>query len=228
MPFQPIDQGYDSNAVRQPNPRKPPRPDPPRPNGYLSFPGEDKCWLWVSELRTSFSISGQRAQSRRTRSYFPHNFAQPSFTVVCQCANQTIYSRTIEFIRSTQTSMDSSVHLWVIDATRYSGHRNIRGRHRSNVAEGYIKSVKREHGRFIYAPELSFEFVVERHLQPSGWRDDDSVTQRILPSWKEVIENGITAYAKDPDPDSSIAESDALIQGTSPLAPGPDGTLRPT
>jgi hypothetical protein len=212
MAFKRTDQGYDVNAAR--------RPTPPRPNGLLRFNGKD-CFLWVFEVQTGFSMAGTRAQSYRTRSFFPHNVVQPAFTVMCQCANQQIYGDTIEFIRNAQTSLTSSMTLAIVSRSLYDGHK-LKGAHEDNMAEGYIKHVPRAHNRHEYAPNLQFDFIVERYLSPSTWRDAKNQTPEILPSWKDIIEKKKRGFIPDPDP-----EQDQATLSSPLLTSGPNGENRP-
>lgn len=218
----PTNTGYDNRATRQIF--RGGKDAPPRPNGYLSFHGH-KCYLWVEELNTDFAMNIQRAQSYRTRTAFPRNFVQPVFNVRCQCANQRIYGDTTEFIRDAQTHLESAMQLYVVNVATYKGHRKLRGRHSGNAAEGYVRAVRREYGRFINAPTLSFDFVVERHLAPAGWDDGGNIRPKVLPTWKEVIEQGKRGFALDPDPIQTDNESNPLDRP--PLAPGPNGQTRP-
>jgi hypothetical protein len=219
----PTNTGYDVTATRKVFHGG--RKNPPRPNGYLDFHGT-KCYLWVDQLMADFAMNIQRAQSYRTRTAFPRNFVQPSFTVRCQCANQRIYADTVEFIRTTQTHLESATTLTVVNVATYKGHRKLRGRHRGNSAEGYVRAVRREYGRFINAPTLSFDFVVERHLSPSGWDDGENLSPKVLPTWKEVIEQGKRGFALDPDPPVPAADDGGTLDRP-PLAPGPNGENRP-
>jgi hypothetical protein len=215
----PTHTGYDNTATRQVF--RGGRDAPPRPNGYLSLHGH-KCYLWVEEITTDYAMNIQRAQSYRTRTAFPRNFVQPVFNVRCQCANQRIYGDTAEFIRQSQIQLESSLQLIVANVVTYKGNRKLRGRHRGNQAEGYIRSVRREYGRFINAPTLSFDFVVERSsLDPKG-----NLTPKVLPTWKEVIEQGKRGFALDPDPVDTNSDSSSTLDRP-PLAPGPNGQNRP-
>lgn len=213
MAFQRTDQGYDVTATQ--------KNLPPRPNGLLSK-GQQKVYLWVYEVQTGFSMSGTRGQSFRTRSFFPRNFVQPSFTVMCQSPNQENYANVIEFMRDAQTDIDSNINLAIVSRSLYTGY-NLKGAHEDNEMEGYIKTIPRTHNRFDYAPNFRFEFVVERFLAPATWADKP-VGNKVLPSWKDVIQEksqkGLIYQPPDP-------ETDAATLSSPLLTPGPDGEIRP-
>lgn len=218
MAFQPTRQGYDVVATAR-------QGTPPRANGRLHFAGgadgPREALLWVYEIQTGFAQAGSMGQSFRTRSYFPRSFVQPSFTVMCQCPNQEIYGDTIEFIRHTQVSFESSTKLEIGNVTTYKGTK-LKGAHSGNAAEGYIKTVRRAHTRHEYSPELTFEFIVERYLSPSEWRDQGNQTLQILPTWKEVIEQHMHSFVQSPDPVQDQAKPDNPI-----ITDGPNGQNRP-
>jgi hypothetical protein len=196
MPFQPFDRGYDVQTAR--------REEPIGANGFLTFRGVEKK-LWVYEVQSGFSMSGSTGQSYRTRSFFAHNMVQPAFTIACQCPNQDIYGDTVEFLRWTQTSFDSSLRLEVVprfvkDLPAHKGqaNRRLRGPHRAIIAEGYVKSVPREHERHVYAPELSFAFIVERML--AGLGSENPVQIRQLKNWNDIIhDQSKQGFIDDPD-----------------------------
>lgn len=224
MAFQKTNQGYDVTATQKATPQG--------ANGLLeSGISAASVDLWVYEVSTGFAMSGTTGQSARTRTFFPHNFVQPVFTVMCQAPNQEIYANTIEFIRKTQITFDFSLKLTVFNARhhrdlpRYAAN-SIKGRHFQNQAIGYIKSAPRSHQRHTYAPEFQFSFIVSRYLQPANWADKALYHTRPLKSWKDVIENSNAApYAQDPD--AKVGDSVAPYSDIVHVAPGPGGGLRP-
>lgn len=213
MAFQPTNKGYDVRAT------KGNRPNPVRPNGLLSKGGTN-VYLWVYEVQTGFSMSGTRGQSVRTRSFFPRNFVQPTFTVLCQSPNQENYANVMEFMRDAQTDIDSNVKLAIVSRSLYTGYK-LKGAHEDNDMEGYIKNAPRVHNRFEYAPNFRFDFVVERFLAPATWADKVA-SQRVLPSWKDVIESKKGAIYSPPDPVTDTATLSSPL-----LTPGPNGEIRP-
>ena len=153
--------------------------------------------LWVYEVQTGFSLSGTTGQSYQTRSFFPRNRVQQSITVLCQCPNQQNYADTVEWIRATQKSHSTSVKLAITTKVM-----PVKGQSLPLLVEGYIKSVPRSHRRFEYAPELRFDFLVERVDLPAAWADQLSAKElkgpRVLPTWKDVIEKQ-GKFRRDPD-----------------------------
>lgn len=210
MAYQRFDKGYDTNALGgwTRNERgeivRRKRPDPPRPNGQLTHPDPKigRIPLWVFEVSSDFAISGSTGQSYRTRSFFPHNFVQASYNVMCQCASQEIYGRTVEFIRDTQKALDDPVLLEIVSISQYRGTR-LKGSHEGNSAQGYIKSVQRAHSRHEYSPNLQFSLTVTQHLRPADWADT-AIPIKNFKTWKEIISDGV--FAPDPD-DSDLAET---------------------
>lgn len=211
--FQSTERGYDIQAVS--------KRTPPGSNAILeslSLPPDAAVRLWVSEIQIGFAMSGSTGQSFRTRSFFPRNFTQPTFTVFCQCPNQKIYGDTLEFIRTTQITFDQSLNFILLNAGS-KFNRTIKGSHSGNSAQGYIKSVKRSHERFTYSPDLQFDFVVERFLSPPDWMDKGNQTPSTLKSWSEIIMQHKNLLAKDPDQNSVSPDAIDPV-----LAPGPAGT----
>ena len=209
MAFQPTNLGYDTNATK--------KSTPVGANGLLTFPKLESKSLWIYEVNSTFGMAGSKAQSYRTRSFFPRNFIQPSFMVSCQFPNQETYADVVEFIRNTQTLLDSSLRLYI--TPRRMG---VKGLSEPFEAEGYIKSVSRSHERFVYAPELQFEFIIENQVFPVAWRDTKVQSPRKLRSWKEIIEQKKPGFLRDPDP-----KPEERPYTPPPHAPGPNGESRP-
>jgi hypothetical protein len=206
--------GYDTTAVVD--------RDPPRPNGWLTY-GKHEVPLWVFDVTTGFSMNGSTAQSPQTRTFFAKNFVMGPISVACQMPTQVHLGRLTEFVRRTHRGMQSSVKLEII-AGRPPGKFGRRlkygsGRHRNIAAEGYIRSIPREHMRHVYSPEITFDFVVERMIAPSAWADTP-VTVRRLKSWHDIVE-GVLKHDKNAsfegDPDANIDTSGATND-----APGPN------
>ena len=156
--------------------------------------------LWVQDVQTGFALNGSDGQSQDTRSYFPRNRIQQSIVVSCQFPNQTLYADALEWIHERQRDKSTSLSLWI-----FARKMPVKGKGEDIHAYGYIKNVMRKHERFVYAPELNFEFLVKRLAAPSGWRDSqETVKMTSLPSWKDVIEKYQT-FRDDPDAASEDA-----------------------
>src|SRR4051812_44921812 len=76
------------------------RPDPPKQNGWLMYNGQE-FGLWVFDVTTGFSMAGTTAQSARTRTFFAHNFQQPSISISVQFPSQKHSGDFAEFVRTT-------------------------------------------------------------------------------------------------------------------------------
>lgn len=176
-------------------------------NGRLysyTYHGSTSLPLWISDFQTSFQIVGTTAQAVRSRSFFAHNIAQPSFVVTCQFGDQQRYGKLIEMIRSSQLDLTSAMRLYVAryDSPSSTGDR-MRGNHTAIYAEGYVKSVKRRHERFVNSPELRFEFIVEKIINgPSGWKTDSTTPKKMM-TWNDIIADKDKTYQEDPDSDKA-------------------------
>lgn len=190
MPFQPTNAGYDTNAAR--------RPAPGGANGWLrNLLDDTEVPMWVYEVQTGFAMAGSVGQSPRTRSLFPHNMEQQQFTVMAQFPNQDLYAQVVEFIRSMQYKLSSSLLLQVVNRSGYQG-RKLKGVHRDLAVEGYVLRVPRAHRQFEYAPELRFDFVAERIRQPSQWVGE-KIEMKMLQTWRDVIEKKEGTFMPVPD-----------------------------
>jgi hypothetical protein len=208
-------QGYDYYAYHK-------RKDPPKPNGWLRYNG-DELPLWVFDVTTDFAMAGTTAQSRRTRTFFAHNFQQPAISVSVQLPSQAHLGKLAEFVRTTHLGMDSNTRLEII-AGWPTTSQNMKGPHQNIVAEGYVKTIPREHMKQVWAPELTFQFIVEKMISPAGWADSP-VTVRRLKSWHDIVA-GIMANSKGrafvDDPDAN--RPDPSNQSATPGVPGTVGT----
>jgi hypothetical protein len=196
------DQGYDYTYRRDDPNYRPNRPDPDKPNGWLMFNGQEVP-LWVFNVTTDFAMSGNTAQSARTRSFFAHNFQQPSIGVSVQLPSQRHLGDLAEFVRLTHRGMDSNTKLEIIGVKTAYGNGNMKGPHQNVAAEGYVKTIQREHMKQVWAPELTFQFVVEKMISPSEWADS-LPTIRKLKSWHDIVESIMAnskgkAFVADPD-----------------------------
>lgn len=196
---------------------------PPKSNGILEYKhgSGKKQKLWVYEVQTGFSLSGTTGQSQKVRSFFPRNRVQQSFMVMCQCPNQLEYGQTVEWIRESQQKQSTSVRLTIA-----AKNMPVKGKGSPILAEGYIKSVQRKHSRFEYAPELQFEFLVERIYSPDAWKDTQEVTIRRLKSWRDIIDNQVKSGFIRIDPDASPVEGGRSMPPVTP-APGQAGKENP-
>ena len=196
------DTGYDTNATQQPG-RK--------PNGWLTYDG-DEVKLWVYDVSTGWSMGGGAEQSSRTRTYFARNFQQPSFRVASQFPSQQHMAMVAQLVRRSHKGLDSSLLLEITSGSPVEvGNRKLKGVSEPIRAEGYIRSFPRVHERHIYAPEVTFDFVIERIDSPTAWKDS-AVKTRRLKSWHDIIEGVMkhdpnAGFVADPDADVTIPNS---------------------
>lgn len=184
-------------------------------NGYLQTKYDaakhGKVKLWVQDVSTGFSLNGSVAHSQNTRSFFPRNRVQQSIMVSCQFPNQTLYADAAEWIRKRHLSKATSTVL-MIKPTWLP----VRGMGDTIHVHGYIKAVERKHERFVYAPEMTIEFLVQQVLSPAGWVDENQDKQqglRVLQSWREVILNN-NAWRDGPDPPPEDPELGDIAEPT--------------
>lgn len=199
-PFQNTNRGYDVNAVAPSN--------GVGHNATLEW-GNTSMKLFVQEFSADFAISGSTSQSASTRSFYPRNIRQPSFVISCQTHNQNEYAKIVEFIRQAQKSIVSSFTINIIP--RKTG---VKGLGERFSAEGYIKSVARTHEQFVYAPEIIFEFIVEKQIAPTAWADDSpSQTPQKIQSWKDIITRRRIDFIDDPDRKTATKSDNSVVVG---------------
>lgn len=187
----------------------------------------DEIALWVYEIETSFSMDGALVQSVHHREFYPHNFVQPTLTVRGQTPNSFEYNRLSEFIReSHQKAVFYDESGYVSPAIRFElrggGHtteRNTKGYHQRLVLRGFVPKFGRGARRFEFSQNYEFDFVVTRSL--TGLMTDERVAGLQLKAWAEVV--------ADPSADGFVRDPDAGdFLDRPPLAPGPNGQMRPT
>lgn len=192
MPIVSKAKGYDTNATQVVG---------RRPNGWLTYRGQEVP-IWVQEVGTGFGMSGSTAQSSRTRTFFAHNFEAMTISVNCQFPSQQHMADAAELVRLSHLGLESAVFLEIL-GKRGPTSRKLKGASQNIAAEGYVENFPREHMQQVYAPEVSFNFTVERIISPRAWADSP-VTIRRLKSWHDIVE-GIMAhdpnagFASDPD-----------------------------
>lgn len=196
--------GYDTNASNR---------EGIKPNGWITYRGVE-VELWVSEVTTGWQMAGTTAQSSRTRTYFAHNFRQPQFSVTSQFPSQDLMAKVAQLIRVSHKGLDSALTLEITSGSPVNaGNRNLKGVSKPIRAEGYVESFTRIHERHVYAPEVTFNFVIERIDSPGEWADS-TVTIRKLKSWHDILE-GVMRH--DPnagfvsDPDANVATPGVII-----------------
>lgn len=201
--------GYDSRATKR---------DAVKPNGVLELLNggpDSRVNLWVAEVSTGWGMTGSAAQSSRTRTFFAHNWQQPSFTVVCQFPSQQHMALAAQLVRRSHKGLDSSLLLEIYSASPVNeGNRKLKGVSEPIRAEGHVKSFARVHERHVYAPDVTFDFVIERLDSPNAWRDTP-ITVRRLKSWHDILEGVMTH-----DPDSGFVDEPRSVQRPMPKRRG--------
>ena len=161
-------------------------------NAYLEDQDKNRVYMWVNDLRSDFSMAGTYAQSKKRRSFFPHNFVQPSMTISGQTPNQYQYNRIAEFVRKSQREVvqnDRRVLKFRCIATAEDTVRPIiKGSHQSISIDGYVQSMPRLAERWVNAPTFSFAFIVTYADKLLGL--DDQIVRRVkFKSILDVIKN---------------------------------------
>lgn len=192
--FQAFDRGYDVTFFGT--------DDAPKPNARLHFPwpGDKFVSLWVIDVSIDFGLAGSTAQSRTTRSFFPHNSIPPVITVQCIAPNQFLYGKTLETIRSSHRNLDTAcLHVFSGGIAPAGSHH--KGQHDAVAAEGYVQNARRHHTKHEYAPEFTIEFTVSNMISPYK---DQTVDQKGLLDWHDITQKIIaqdknSGFAEDPD-----------------------------
>lgn len=194
--------------------------------------------LWVNNVQSTFGISGQTAQSRMRRTFFPHNLAQTNYQVTGQCPSQAEYGRLTEFVRYAQVSTLTSETLMrlLIPASGIVATRNLKGRRKGVDLIGYVTDMPREHERHVMAPNYTFEFTISRSL--GDLFQDEAVKVAYIKSWNDIFENPHfqAQFIEDPDrtlhddhPADTIHVTPAPTRGSRPpviVPPGKGPTRR--
>lgn len=198
----------------------------------------ERVYLWVNEVTANFELAGTMAQSKRKRSFFAHNFVQPSLTIAGQTPNSFQYNRLAMFIRQNQLDATRLESGSVTDFLRFviwkkgaSAKRGHRGAHRPIDIEGYVKTISAGAERFVNAPDYGFEFIITRANNFLGLQDEVILRTKLM-SLTQIIKSKDYGFAfeKAPKPiNSDFGETDGdFTIHPSPNTPGPGGEPRPT
>lgn len=164
-------------------------------------PESAEIGLWVYDVAADFKVAGQRAQSPKTREFYPRNFVQPVLSVKAQVPTNYEFNRLAEFIRHThkravffdQHNLDTPAITFILQRRGRSTARGTKGGHQGLRIEGFIPSAPRGAKRFEFAHEVEFEFVVTRSKY--GLMRDEATVARKLLSWAEVVTKGADGLA---------------------------------
>lgn len=160
-------------------------------NGLLRDSKGRSVGLWINDISADFSMVGSTAQSKRKRSFYPHNFAQPMLVIAGQTPNQYQHARLAEFIRKSQleaTLSDLNVLQLTVLAGGDAKARTTRGRHIGIDVKGYIDRGTRTAEVGVQAPPFSFNFIITEANKLLGM-DDEPVRKLQFKSIMDVVEN---------------------------------------
>ena len=161
-------------------------------NGLLRDSKGQSVGLWINDISADFSMVGSTAQSKKKRSFYPHNFAQPMLVIAGQTPNQFQHARLAEFIRRSQlaaTLNDLNVlHLTVLAGGEKTARNITRGRHIGIDVKGYIDRGSRTAEVGVQAPPFSFNFIITEANKLLGM-DDEPVRKLQFKSIMDVVTN---------------------------------------
>ena len=140
-----------------------------RANGILCGTNKRmRARFFVNDVSLDIGLSGTFGQSRRRRTFYPHNITLPSYTVQGQCLDQNDYANLTEFIhQSHQDAISNGSNLLQLNvlgggllAADGKKPTTMKGPHNPIVAYGFVEGIERKHERWKYAPAFQFQFVV--------------------------------------------------------------------
>lgn len=173
--------------------------------------GSQFCKFFCEEISLSLGMSGSTAQSRYVRDFYAHNIKIPALNVMGQSIDQDDYATVTEFVRQAQRKSVENSNL--VKFTLNAGGSNvvqknsnaiIKGAHKPINALGYIKTIKRKHERFVYAPKFTFEFIIVQM--------EDGILKSVLSedagekNWTEILE---TLIEHKLEPEKEYVEASA-------------------
>lgn len=157
-------------------------------NAYLQNRSGERVWMWVNGVTSDFAMAGTTAQSKKRRSFFPHNFTQPVMTISCQNPNQFQAARLAEFIRLEHKKCILNEQHFLTLAILAGGEATkkpiVKGHHDRIVVDGYVQEIQRGSERFINAPDTQFTFIITRAHNFLGLHDQ---TVRIV-KFKSILD----------------------------------------
>lgn len=144
-------------------------------NAYLENPQHERVFMWVDDVTADFAMTGNVAQSRKQREFFPHNFTQPSIHVHCQTPNSYQYNRLGAFIREGQkqgmVQQGDVLRLRIASGGEEAARHVMKGHHNHISVDGYVTTAPRGAERFINAPDYEFDFVITHAWNFLGLQD---------------------------------------------------------
>lgn len=145
-------------------------------NAYLANAKDQRVYMWVNGINADFGLSGDTAQSRKRRTFFPHNFNQPTVTISGQTPNVFQQNRLMFFIRDAQKrgliDRTNILRFRLLPGGKDTRRRIQRGRHNGIALDGYINAVEVGAERFVTAGDYQLQFTVTRAFNFLGMADD--------------------------------------------------------
>lgn len=167
-------------------------------NAWLSDTADNThVKLTIISVETDLTLSGSRGQSQMQEDFYPRNFEQPSFKIICQARSQKEIGRVAEFVHKAQRNSVSQGSLMALIIPR-SGLKNtrapadnsrdgMRGVRRGINMTGFVKNMPRSHRRFDPAPKFGFDFVVSR--MHAGVFQDQPFHVYKLATWSDIVDH---------------------------------------
>lgn len=184
----PYNRGYDTTVWGG----NAPTADQGGSSGYFSAtwadgtgkPTQRQINLWITDLQADFSVSGDQAQSRMLREFFPRSFNDVTLTIIGNCANSQEFNRLALFVREAQwralhalntgaANVNPMVTFVLHSNFPYSTNRT-KGQHRPWNVSGYVQSMEAGAIAQNVAPEFAIQFIVAEsslHGNTGLWAD---------------------------------------------------------
>lgn len=166
----PFTAGWDANSRRN---SKVADDRPATASGYFLRPNGALINLWITDIQASFAVSGQAAQSRMLRQFYPRSFSSVTLSITGNVPNTQEYNRLALFVREHQylalqglnggSTIDQTIVFALNDQTPSSwpaNPHNVKGAHVPWHLRGYVKSMAAGAVRHEVAPEFTVDFLV--------------------------------------------------------------------
>jgi hypothetical protein len=179
-----FNQGYDVKTTSPSHPKK-------GANAILNNPvSQTRALLHVTAIETNLSLSGSTGQSVLTRDFYPRNFVQPAFTIICIAPGQEALGKIAEFVHDAQRDSVRTGQVMGLSIPRgglkhtSDGMRGVRS---ALNATGYIRTMPRSHKRHDPAPVYQFEFVIAS--MKDGIFKDTPYKAYKLAKWSDIVDD---------------------------------------
>ena len=122
-----------------------------------------KFYLFVDRVSTAWSLSGETAQARQSRSFYPRNLSQADFLIEGICPSQAEYDRLVEFVQAHHLRITDVGDNPTIDDTpnQTSSVSFMMGKPRDPGAAGGFDQARRGRpGTYRHAPSIFWDVAV--------------------------------------------------------------------